>query len=145
MASRAPSAHPNHHFRVEIDGVADLDFSEVTLPEACTDIVEYREGNSISPHKIAGAVHYSNLVLRRGVSAKSNDLFNWWKAVADGQMDRRNLVVTLLDQQRNPVKAWAVHDAWPAHYVVSPLVALDGETVVTETLECAVDQFEVAS
>ena len=28
-----PNPHPNHRFRVEIDGVANLDYSEVILPE----------------------------------------------------------------------------------------------------------------
>ena len=139
-----PTAHPNHRFRVEIDGVANLDFSEVILPEARTDVVEYREGGNVSPRKISGPVHYSNLVLRRGVTT-SSDLFNWWKTVADGQMNRRNIAVILLDEQRNEVKRWNIHDAWPTHYFVSPLVARDGETVVTETLECAVDRFETAS
>jgi phage tail-like protein len=139
-----PTAHPNHRFRVEIDGVANLDFSEVILPEARTDVVEYREGGNVSPRKISGPVHYSNLVLRRGVTA-SNDLFNWWKTVADGQMSRRNMAVILLDEQRNEVKRWNLHDAWPTHYLVSPLIAHGGETVVTEALECAVDRFETAS
>jgi phage tail-like protein len=139
-----PTAHPNHRFRVEIDGAANLDFSEVILPEARTDVVEYREGGNVSPRKISGPVHYSNLILRRGVTT-SNDLFNWWKTVADGQMNRRNMAIILLDEQRNEVKRWNIHDAWPTHYLVSPLIARDGETVVTETLECAVDRFETAS
>ena len=139
-----PSPHPNHRFRVEIDGIAAIEFSEVILPEAYAEIVEYREGNSVSPRKIAGINKCTDLILKRGVTT-SNDLFNWWKSTSDGQADRRNVAVALLDQQLIEIKRWNIYNAWAARYSVSPLIAFDGTTVVTETLECAVDRFEVVT
>jgi phage tail-like protein len=139
-----PSPHPNHRFRVEISGIANIDFSEVILPEASAEVIEHREGNSNTPRKFPGSTNYSYLQLKRGVTS-SNDLFNWWKSTANGQTDRRDIIVALLDQQLNEVKRWKIHDAWPARYAVSPLIALDGGTLVIETLECAVDRFEAAT
>ena len=137
-----PSPHPNHRFRVEISGIANIDFSEVILPEASADVIEHREGNSNTPQKFPGSTKHSDVQLKRGVTS-SNDLFNWWKSTANGQTDRRDIIVTLLDQQLKEVKRWKIHNAWPARYAVSPLIALDGGTLVVETLECAVDGFEV--
>jgi phage tail-like protein len=133
----------NNRFQVEIDGLATHDFAEVVLPEARTDVVEYREGGDRIARKVAGAVHVSNLVLRRGIT-QSNDLFAWWKTVADGQADRRNMSIILLDQQGQEVKRWNIFAAWPARYSVAPLVALEGDIALMETLECAVEGFEVA-
>lgn len=138
------SPHPNHRFRVEIDGITNLDYSEVILPEASADVIEHRDGGSAAPQKIPGLNKLGNVTLKRGVTA-SNDFFNWWKSIANGVIDRRNMSVALLDQHNNIVKLWNIHNAWPARYAISPLIATDGGTLVIETLECAVDRFEPAS
>jgi phage tail-like protein len=143
MTRRNGDPFGNNHFRVEIDGAPALDFSEVTLPEAYVDIVEYREGAAPTPHKLPGAMHLTNLVLRRGVS-DSRDLFLWWSNIASGQPDRRNLAVILLDEQRQDVKRWVIHNAFPVRYSVAPLIGgSHGESLV-ETLECAVEGFDTA-
>jgi phage tail-like protein len=139
-----PNPYLNNRFHVEIDGLTVADFAEVILPEARTDVVEYREGGDRSAHKLPGASHLGNLVLQRGIT-QSNELFAWWKAVADGQTNRRNLSVTLTDQQGQPVKRWNITAAWPARYCVAPLVALDGDIALMETLECAVEGFETVT
>ena len=139
-----PSPHPNHRFRVEIDGITNLDYSEVILPETSAEVIEHRDGNSTAPLKVPGLNKLSNVTLKRGVTS-SNDFFNWWKSIANGVIDRRNMSVTLLDQQNNVVKRWNIHNAWPARYAISPLIANDGATLVIETLECAVDRFEPVS
>lgn len=136
-----PVVHLNHRFRVEIDGIQASEFAEIILPEARADIVEYREGTAALARKIPGHVHFSNLTLRRGLSA-SMELSNWWKAIADGQLDRRNIAVILLDHQGQDSKRWVISDAWPTRYNVAPLVAVDGDTVVFETIECAVENFQ---
>jgi phage tail-like protein len=138
------SPHPNHRFRVEIDGIANLDYSEVILPEASADVIEYHTGGAATPQKIPGVNKLGNLTLKRGVT-DSNDFHNWWKSTATGVLDRRNMSVALLDQNNNIVKFWNIYNAWPVRYTISPLIANDGGTLVIETLECAVDRFEPVS
>jgi phage tail-like protein len=136
-----PVNHLNNRFKVEIDGIGLEDFAEVILPEAYAEVVEYREGTEIGTRKLPGAVRYGNLVLRRGVT-QSQDLFLWWKSVADGAIVRRSVIVILLDERREPVKRWSIRRAWPARYTVSPLVACDGDVTLMESLECATEGFE---
>ena len=138
------NVYANFRFRVEIDGIAQASFSEVALPETMIEIIDYREGADITTRKLPGMRKFSNLTLRRGVTA-SNELFDWYKSVAEGNTQRRMVVVLLLDEQQNPVKRWIMRNVWPARYAVSPLVAPDGCVVVTETLECAVEHFEAES
>ena len=134
-----PEPTSNFHFRVEIDGIAEASFSEVQVAEATIEVIERREGSDPTHiHKLPGLAKYSNVTLKRGATA-STELFNWWKAVADGQLQRRNMVVRLLDEQNRPVKRWTMRNVWPARYAVSPLVAVDGRVAVTETLECVVE------
>ncbi len=134
----------NNHFRIEIDGIALTGFTEVVLPETRADVVAYRDGNDTGTRKLAGAVHVGNLVLRRGVT-KSRELFDWWKETADGTAHRRNIVVILQDAAAQDVKRWAILRAWPMRYTVGPLVGLDDDVTLIETLECATEGFEVVA
>lgn len=132
----------NFNFVVEVDGIAAAGFSEVTIPAAWADVIEYREGGSPNvARKLPGRVHFGSLVLRRGITA-SDELYQWWKTVMDGQISRRNIAVILLDEARNPVKRWAFRQAWPSRYQVSGLNAL-GREVAIETLEIVVEGMEI--
>jgi phage tail-like protein len=140
MANR--DVYSNFNFKVEVDGIPQVSFSEVELPETSIEVIDYREGAEFTTRKLPGLRKFSNLTLRRGVTT-SNELFDWYKST--GPQQRRNVVVQLLDDEQNPVKRWAMRNVWPVRYAVSPLIAVDGCIVVTETLECAVEQFEAES
>lgn len=125
----------NFNFLVEIDGVEVGGFSEVSLPTAEVQVVEYREGadRQSSARRLPGRVSYGRLVLRRGFAGNAT-LFQWWQSVAEGAVDRRNVRIVLLDEGRSPVATWQVRRAWPAKLESSDLDAL-GNDVVIETLE----------
>jgi phage tail-like protein len=134
-----PSILSNFRFRVEIDGITQAGFSEVQVAETAIEAIEYREGNEPTHvRKLPGLTKYGNVTLKWGATT-SNELFNWWKAGADGQVQRRQMVVSLLDEQKKVVKRWLMRNVWPVRYAVSPLVAVDGRVAVTETLECAIE------
>jgi len=127
----------NFNFLVDIDGVEVAGFSEVELPSAEVQVVEYREGadRQSSARQLPGRVSFGRLVLRRGFAGDAT-LFQWWQNVADGVVDRRNVRIVLLDEARNAVATWQVRRAWPAKIETSELNAL-GNEVVIETLEIA--------
>ena len=81
------------------------------------------------------------MTLMRGL-AGSNELFDWWKSVRDGQIARRDVVITLLDEQRQPVHRWQLRNAWPVKLDYSRLDAR-GNEVVIESLELAHEGFEI--
>jgi phage tail-like protein len=136
------NAFMNNRFRVEIDGITMSDFAEVVLPDVRADVVEYRSGGSPQmARKDPGQIHVGSLVLRRGVT-KSDDLFTWWKEVADGTLDRRSVVVVLQDRRGRAVKRWTISRTWPARYSVAPLIAADSKVTLLETLEFAAEGFQ---
>jgi phage tail-like protein len=137
----ALNAVANFRFAVEIDAITLGAFSEVQIGDSTIEVIDYREGNNPLTRKIPGLTKYANVTFKRGVTA-SNELFNWWKAAAEGNVQRRNVAVTLLDEQRNVVRRWLMRDVWPVRYAVSPLIAADGCAAATETLECAVESLE---
>jgi phage tail-like protein len=144
MPGQRADPYRNFRFLVEIDGLATSAFSEVELPESSITVVEYREGADAlsSSRKLPGRVQYGNVVLRRGIT-ENDDLWNWWNALRSGRADRRNGAIVLLDEERNAVRRWVFHQGWPCKYTAPPLSAR-GNEVVIETLELAIEGFEVA-
>jgi len=130
------------NFTVEIEGVPVAGFSEVILPPAWADVIEYREGGEPNTvRKLPGRIHFGNLTLMRGVTG-STDLYDWWRTVVDGHVARRSIVVVLQDEAHNAVMRWIFRRAWPVRYQPSALNAKGNETVI-ETLEIAHEGMEV--
>ncbi len=140
-----PDVQPyrNFNFVVEIDGIERASFSEATVPIAEIDVVEYREGadkTSVS-RKLPGRLRLGNLVLRRGI-ADDLGLWHWFRKVADGEFERRNVAVILLDATRQPVRRWLLHDAWIVKFE-GPTLNAKGNEVAIETLELTCERLEV--
>ncbi len=137
--------HPflNFNFIVEIDNIESAGFSEVSGIVAQTDIIEYRNGNSLgSSVKMPGRTHFGNVTLHRGITL-SNDLWNWHKTVTDGEVQRRNVAIILLDAKHQAVRRWILFEAWPCKYQTAPLIA-KGNEVAIETLEIVCERIELA-
>jgi phage tail-like protein len=71
------------------------------------------------------------------------ELFEWWNDVVQGNVTRRNLVIVLLDEQRNEVARWGIRRAWPSKWVGPDLRGL-GNEVAIETLELSHEGIEIA-
>ena len=91
-------------FLLEIDGIVAAGFSEVSGLASETEVMEYREGGEAvnTLRKIPGLTKYSNIVLKRGVTADKS-LWNWRKTVVDGHAQRVNGSIILLDESRQEI------------------------------------------
>jgi phage tail-like protein len=123
------------NFLVEIEGLATTGFHSVAGLDAHIEVEEYREGADRGVRKEPGIVTYGNLVLTRGVTDDS-ELYEWWRSGANGEVDRRNLAVVLLDRRRDAVARWNVSAAWPVRYAVSPFDS-GSDDIALEILELA--------
>lgn len=142
----APTRHDpfkNFNFRVEIDGVASAAFRSVSGLAAEAEVIEFREGADglSSSRKLPGRVRYPNVTLRRGLTT-SPDLWNWWKTVRDGTLQRRTVVITLLDDSHQAILRWSLRDAWIVKYEVPELDAQANEVAI-ETIELAHEGLEL--
>jgi phage tail-like protein len=143
MPDRQP--YRTYNFRVEIDGIGEAQFAEVVVPPAEIAVVEYREGadKSSATRKLPGRVKYGNVVLKRGITADLS-LYQWFRAVSQGDFQPRNVMIVLLDAQRQDVRRWLARDAWPVKYDGPALNAKNNEVAI-ETLELAVEEIEIES
>lgn len=128
---------PKFHFRVEWGG-ARIGFSEVTGLEVSTDVIEYRDGASLeySKIKMPGMQKFGNITLKRGTFKSDNDFYNWWNTVALNTIERRDVTVSLLNENHEPVVVWKIKNAWPVKVQSTDLKA-DGNEVAIETIELA--------
>lgn len=124
-------------FKVECDGLTEF-FSEVSGFDASVDSYEYREGNQkTTPIKVMGLRKYSNVTLKRAVStANASQLWSWW-TIADGkEAERRDVTVTLLNNDGQPAAQWSIENAFPVKYTAPDFNATANEAAI-ESIELA--------
>jgi len=133
----------NFNFLVEIDGVTVAGFREADLPEATIEFATYREGSDRvnSGRRLPAGVKFGPLTLRRGFDG-DRTLFQWWRDVANGSVERRNVVVVLRDQSGREVSRWLFRDGLPTKYS-APSFNARGNDVAIESLELSVEDMEI--
>ena len=132
----------NCRFLVQIDGLTESGFTEVLMAVGEITVIEYREGNTLGPgRKLPGHGEYGPITLQRALT-KNRELWNWWKAILTGQVERRNGVISLLNTAHEEVARWKFRDSWPMKYSTTDLNA-DGNEVVMETIVLAHEGIEL--
>jgi phage tail-like protein len=129
------------NFRVEIDGMAAASCAEVSGLESEVEAIDYREGGeALRVRKLPGLHRYANIVLKRGVT-RDLEWWNWHKQVLDGNVQRRNGSVVLLDDQGQEQVRWNFVDSWPCKYI-GPTLDARSNDVAIETIELAHEGLE---
>ena len=128
---------PKFHFQVEWGGTR-LGFTEVSGLTVETEVIEYREGILPEFHKtkMPGMQKFGNITMKRGTFQGDNDFYLWWNTVALNTIERRNLTISLLNENHQPVVVWSVKNAWPTKVQSTDLKG-DGNEVAIETIEIA--------
>jgi phage tail-like protein len=125
-------------FRLEIDGLDQAAFSEVTIGDLASDPIEYREGDEIpTVRKLSGLTKYANVTLKWGIT-DSVELAEWHQQIVGGAtlLDeiRKTVVIRMQDEAGNDKAAFEVTRAWPCKYDPTDLNAT-GNEVAIDTLE----------
>ena len=74
----------------------------------------------------------TSVALTRGLTS-NNDLWTWHRAALSGQIERRNIVVTVYDQTASVVQRFEVANVWPAKLDIAPHPSVPGVLVETIT------------
>jgi phage tail-like protein len=128
---------PKFHFIVQWGG-ARIGFTEVTGLDMQVEAIEYREGNSpeYSKVKMPGMHKFSNITLKRGSIAGDSDFYKWINTISLNTVERRDVVISLLNEAHEPVMTWKAKNSFPVKVQASDLKA-DGNEVAIETIELA--------
>jgi len=135
------------HFRVEFQGIdtepIDTYFREVSgLSFEIENETVKSGGENRFSFKLPTRASYPNLVLKRGLFADSR-LKEWVnEAVETMEVSLATVLVTLLNEQHEPLVTYRCVNAWPQKWSISDFNAQNSEIVV-ETLELVYQYYKI--
>ncbi|MET0518565.1 MAG: phage tail protein [Burkholderiaceae bacterium] len=135
------------HFKVEVLGLTpaadDLRFVEVgglAIEVATEDVPEGGENRFVQ--RYPGRAKYGDLVLKRGL-LKGSKVWDWARqCIEDLDVQPKDVDVTLLNAEHQPLMTWHLVGAFPVKWSVSDLNATANAFVV-ETLTLAYRNFRL--
>lgn len=111
-------------------------FSDVSGLGMDVSYSEYRNGNERvnTVRKIPNTHKVDDVTLKRGLVGRTK-LFEWIKAVADGEYAPTTVIIELLDEaHQQPVATWVLRNAQPKKWTGPTLAAKGGGEVAMEEL-----------
>ena len=134
----------NFYFKVTFSGFSaedDTKFLEVSGLEKKMEYEPLEEGGSQRVFYIPTRVSYKNLILKRGIF-KGSGLTEWCDNTFENYaIELQDIQISLLDEQGNPLASWAVANAYPVKWSMSPFNSMKNEFAV-ESLEIAYESFK---
>ena len=85
--------------------------------------------------KKAGITKYNTITLKRGMYIP-NKLYDWEKVCQHKEVNRCDMIISLLNEERETVAKWKAAQAWPVKFVCSELMST-GSEVAIESIEVA--------
>lgn len=124
-----------YHFQVQWGGTR-TGFSEISGLDIEIETVSFREGSSPvdSERKMPGLRKFSNITLKRGLLKGDNEFFEWINTKQMGTIQKRDIIISLLDEQHQPAIIWKVKNAFPVKYN-GPVLAANSSEIAIESLE----------
>ena len=128
------------NFLVEIDGITQAGFQEVSGLDSSTDTIDYREGTDpLHFRKLPGLNKHSAITLKRGIT-DSDEMWRWRRTVIEGAPQRKNGSIILRDQKGAERVRWNFLNAWPSKWTgpalnaASSAVAIESPEITHEEL-----------
>ena len=122
-------------------------FSDVSGLNTEITVAEYRTGNAAENHteKLPSVFKSGDVTLKRGV-VKNSNITDWIEAVRTTGVaaKRDSVVITLLDETRQPVATWTLRSVMPLKWTGPTLAAKGGADVAMEELVLSVEKVEFA-
>lgn len=136
---------PAYHFIADWGG-SRIDFTEISGLDQFIEVIPVRQGGNPVPEfqKMPGLQKFNNITLKRGVVKGDDDFYKWINSQAGSTIERRDVLIKLLDHEHNPVFIWKVKSAFPIRYS-GPVLKASGSEVAMEELELAHEGFDVIS
>ena len=129
---------PVFHYKVSWNN-QDIGFSDVSGLTQELQPIEYRDGlmsaTTVSL-KRPGLRKVNNISLKRGIVEKNNDLFLWFNNNGAANVVRRDIIITLLNDEGNPVMVWSISQAFPIK-CEGPALKATGNDIAIESIELA--------
>ena len=143
MPYKEDQSAPAIWFELDIQGQSVGFFTEVTGLSAEVETLTYSEGGMNEfQHRLPTRVKYPNLVLKRGMTTKS-DLQRWFQK-SHTQAERTSISLTMLDQSGETLRTWSFVNAYPVKWT-GPNFNVAQSAVAVEAIEIAHEGLKAVS
>ena len=136
-----------YNYKVEIKGITEASFSEVSGFDASIDVIEYREGDEGVNYsrKLNGLTKFGNVTMKWGMTSYVS-FYEWVMDVSSGKAlgeDRcKDVTITLFDDDGSTSLAvWNLYAAWPSKYTAPDFNASSSE-IAFESVELVYESME---
>ena len=121
-------------FHFHVDGVGQAVFTEVTGLDIEVEVTNYEEGGvNDHIHRLPGRVKVSDITLKNGITV-SNELWDWYKKILQGNFERRNVSIIMVDQHGAEKMRWNFIEALPVKWS-GPQFKADQSQGAVQTLQ----------
>lgn len=137
MPRRVEDPLGGFNFLLESGGLLRAGFSEITGLNSESDVIDYRNGNDdITNRRLAGLKKFGAVTLKSGVAASPDqDFLEWRRSVETGDIQRTDVSIILLDEQRQEQVRYNLRNAWPSKWM--------GPDLKAGASEMAIEQLEI--
>ena len=135
---------PTFYFSVNLGGDDKVTFQEVTGLDSESRIIEYRHGDSptFSLIKTPGLGKVGTVTMKKGTFANDDKFWQWYNEIKMNTIERRTVVISLLDEEGAPRMTWTLNNAWPTKITGTELKS-EGNEVAVESIEMAYETLVV--
>jgi phage tail-like protein len=110
-------------------------FSECSGLEATVEVFDYKEGGlNEYVHKFPTRASFANITLKHGVIYLLDDMWKWHYYFVQGRGRRKDGLIVLMDEARQPAKIWKFKRGIPMKWVGPSLNAAQNNVAI-ESLE----------
>lgn len=133
---------PVYQFRVQI-GSTTMSFAEVSGLTVDYEVTTYKEsavsGTGPTVMRMPGQIKEVHVTLKRGlVEGSAAALYTWIATTQGNLVEKRDITISLLDEQGEPRLTWMVYNAFP-NKLDMPTFDAKSNDVAIETLALTAD------
>lgn len=142
--------YKNFRFRIKWDGRYVAGVSKISALKRTTEVVSHREGGDPStPRHSPGATRYDAITLERGTT-QDTEFEAWANTVYSVEAGvvlslrgfRKDLIIELLNESGQVVKAYKVYRSWVSEYQALGELDANANAVLFETIVLQHEGFE---
>lgn len=141
--------YPDYAFKVQIEGIMAnklaAHFQKFDGFDVEVEAIEYKTSTDPHVRKRPGVPKYSTIKLSKGI-IDNRELWNWCMKTAQGELTRRNITITVLNEDRDEKTTLVAYDfigCWPTKWSGLRLDG-KGQGTLVEDIEFAVDEIKLA-
>lgn len=126
-------------------GDDDVFFSEITGLSMEYEVTEYKEATvvGVKTFQVVGQRNTPSLTMKRGLFKSGLELYNWFNSTHTSEYERKDIVISLLDNENNTIMTWTVLNAFCTKFE-GPSLDAKSNDVAFQSIDIKGDSIQVA-